>query len=127
MDVIADTLVRIKNALKRKFSSVDVRQSTLIKNLLEIMKREGYIEDFSTSSENKYFFTVKLKYYNGKPVISGLKRISKLGKRVYVSFKNITSVYNNLGIAIISTSKGVMTDREARELGVGGEVICYVW
>ncbi len=127
MDVIADVFVRIKNALKRKFSTVEVKQSNLIKNILEIMKREGYIEDYSPSVENKYFFNVKLKYYNGEPVISGIKRISKLGKRVYVSFKNVPRVYNNLGIAILSTSKGVMTDREARELGVGGEVICYIW
>lgn len=127
MDTIADTFVRIKNALKRKFPSVDVKQSTMIKNILEILKKEGYIEDYLPSSENKYSFTVKLKYYNGRPVISDIKRVSKLGRRVYVSVNNIPRVYNNLGIAIVSTSKGVVTNREAMELGVGGEVICYIW
>ena len=127
MDLIADTLVRIKNALRRKFSEVEVRQSNLVKNVLDIMKKEGFIEDFGPSEKNKYFFNIKLKYYNNMPVITGLKRISKLGRRVYVSVKDIPSVYNNFGVAILSTSKGVLTNKEARELGVGGEVICYIW
>ncbi|MEJ5283825.1 MAG: 30S ribosomal protein S8 [Brevinematia bacterium] len=127
MDIIADALTRIRNAVARKFADVDVKKSGLVKNILDIMKKEGFIEDFVVSEKSPYFYTVKLKYYNGKSVITGIKRISKLGRRIYVSHKNLPRVYNNFGIAIVSTSKGVLTDKEARELGVGGEVICYIW
>ncbi len=127
MDIIADALTRIRNAVARRFADVDVRKSGLVKNILDIMKKEGFIEDFNVSEKNPYFFTVNLKYYNGKSVITGIKRVSKLGRRIYVSHKNLPRVYNNFGIAIVSTSKGVLTDREARELGIGGEVICYIW
>ncbi|MCX7820936.1 MAG: 30S ribosomal protein S8 [Brevinematales bacterium] len=127
MDIIADALTRIRNAIARKFPEVEVKKSGVVKNILDIMKKEGFIEDFFVAEKNPYFFTIKLKYFNGKSVITGIKRISKLGRRFYVSHKNLPRVYNNFGIAIVSTSKGVLTDREARELGVGGEVICYIW
>ncbi len=127
MDIIADALTRIRNATMRKFPEVEVKQSGIVKNILEVIKKEGFIEDFSVSEKNPYFFNVKLKYFNGKSVITGIKRVSKLGRRVYVSHKDLPRVYNNFGIAIVSTSKGILTDREARELGVGGEIICYVW
>jgi len=127
MDLIADTLTRIRNAVARKFPEVDVLKSNMIKDILEIMKKEGFIEDFVQSEKNQYAFTVKLKYYKGKSVITGLRRISKFGRRVYVKKEEIPRVYNNLGIAILSTSKGVLTNKEARALGVGGEVLCYIW
>jgi len=127
MDIIADSITKIKNAISRKYEKVDVIKSGLMEDMLSILKREGYILDFKESPENKYAYTVFLKYVGGKPVISGFKRVSHLSRRVYTKVGVIPRVYNNLGIAIISTSKGVLTDKEARALGVGGEVICFVW
>lgn len=127
MDLIADALTRIKNASIRKFPEVDVKKSNLIKSILEILKKEGFIENFYQSTNDKYSFTVKLKYYQKNSVINGCKRVSKLGRRIYVRKEKIPRVYNNYGIAILSTSKGILTDKEARALGVGGEVLCYIW
>ena len=127
MDIIGNALTKIRNALMRGHPFVDVQKTNLVEDILEIMKREGYIEDFKSSDNSKYGYTVALKYHNGKPAVDGLKRVSKLSRRLYVGKDKIPSVYNNYGIAIISTSKGVLTDKEARSLGVGGEVLCYIW
>lgn len=127
MDVIADSLTKIRNSIKRKAPKVDVLKSGLMSDILNVMKKEGYVADFKDSSESKYHTTVILKYSGGKSVISGIKRVSKLSRRVYVKSDSIPRVYNNLGIAVVTTSKGVLTDKEARSLNVGGEVVCYIW
>ena len=127
MDIIANSLTKIRNAVSRKREKVDVMKSGIVGNILNVMKKEGYISDFKDSSESKFSYTVFLKWVNGKSALNGLKKISKLSRRVYVNIDSIPKVYNNLGTAIISTSKGVITDKEARALKVGGEVICHVW
>ncbi len=128
-DPIADMLTRIKNALQAKKEEVDIPSSKLKLRIAEILKEEGYIRDFKLIQDAKQgIIRVFLKYDEyGEPVISGLKRISKPGRRIYVSKDKIPRVMRGLGVAILTTSKGVMTDREARKMGVGGEVICYVW
>ncbi len=126
MDIIADSLTKIRNATMRGLSKTTVRKTKLIEELLKIMKREGYIENYKDSA-TPFMVDVTLKYINGKPVIDNIKRISKLSRRVYVGKDSIPSVYNNYGIAILTTSKGVITDKEARSLGVGGEVLCHIW
>lgn len=126
MDIIADSLTKIRNAAMRKLSKTTVKKTKLIEELLKIMKREGYIDSYKDSSD-PYTLDVYLKYINDKCVIDDLKRVSKLSRRVYVGKDSIPSVYNNYGIAILTTSKGVITDKEARSLGVGGEVLCYIW
>lgn len=127
MDVIANVIAKMKNALSRKAPAVEVMKSGLVADLLQLMKKEGYINDFSDSQKSKYAITVSLKYFNGKPSIKGMKKISKLSKRVYTGADSVPRVFNNLGVAVITTSKGVLTDKEARALKVGGEVICYIW
>lgn len=127
MDVIANFLAKMRNAIVRKAPKVDVMKSGIISDILNVMKKEGYIVDYKDSPDSKYSYTVTLKYLNGKSVISGLKRISKLSKRVYTKVDSVPRVFNNLGISIVSTSKGVLTDKESRALNVGGEVLCYVW
>ncbi len=127
MDIVADTLSKLKNSISRKAARVDVKKAGLIGDILSVMKKEGYIIDFKDSSESKYSYTVSLKYVNGKPAVMGFKRISKLSRRVYSSVDSLPRVFNNFGIALITTSKGVLTDKEARSLGVGGEVLCYIW
>ncbi len=128
-DPIADMLTRIKNALQAKKEEVDIPSSNLKLRIAEILKEEGYIRDFKLIQDAKQgIIRVFLKYDEcGEPVISGLKRVSKPGRRIYVSKDKIPRVMRGLGVAILTTSKGVMTDREARKMGVGGEVICYVW
>ena len=127
MDVIANVIAKMKNALNRKAPTVEVMKSGLVSDLLQLMKKEGFINDFNDSQKSKYAITVSLKYINGKPSIRGMKKISKLSKRVYTGAESLPRVYNNLGVAVITTSKGVLTDKEARALKVGGEVICYIW
>jgi small subunit ribosomal protein S8 len=128
MDKIADTLTKIRNAGARRITTVDVAKNNLIEDILKILKKEGYIMDYSQSKDSPYAFTVILKYQaNGKSVIAGLRRVSHLSRRVYVSKDKIPSVYNNMGVAILTTSKGVLTNKEARAIGIGGEVICSVW
>ncbi len=126
MDIIADSLTKIRNATMRGLSKTTVRKTKLIEELLKIMKREGYIEGYKDSAQ-PFMIDVAIKYVNGKSVIDNIKRVSKLSRRVYVGKDSIPSVYNNYGIAILTTSKGVITDKEARSLGVGGEVLCYIW
>lgn len=128
MDTIANALTKIRNALMRKIKAVEVKKSGIVENILAIMKREGYIVDFKQSQKNPYHFEVELKYTkDGKSVIDGLERVSKGSKRAYVGKDSVPRVFNNYGIAIITTSKGVLTDKEARAIGVGGEIVCNIW
>ena len=128
-DPIADMLTRIRNANQNKFKTVDVPASKMKKAIAENLLEEGYIKSFEEiENENQGIIRVSLKYTEkGKKVISGLKRISKPGLRIYASKDELPKVLNGLGIALISTSKGVMTDKQARQLGVGGEVLAYIW
>jgi small subunit ribosomal protein S8 len=128
-DPIADMLTRIRNAAKAKFNSVDVPGSTLKIEVAKILKSEGYIRNYKFLKDGKQgILRVYLKYGAGQSsVIYGLKRISKPSRRIYVRCKEIKPVYNGMGIAIISTSRGVMTDKKARQEKVGGEVLCQVW
>ncbi len=129
-DPIADMLTRIRNANMVYHDTVVMPSSKMKAELALILKQEGYIRDFETSNDENGFKNLKLfmKYMpDRKKVISGLKRISKPGLKVYTTKDELPRVLNGLGIAVISTSSGLMTDRKARELGLGGEVVCYVW
>lgn len=127
-DPIADLLTRIRNAVNARHESVDIPASKEKLEIVRILKEEGFILGYTTSSDVKKVITVKLKYgANNQKVISGIKRISKPGLRVYAEVDKMPRVLNGLGIAIVSTSQGVMTDRDARKKNVGGEVIAYVW
>ncbi|CDR31428.1 30S ribosomal protein S8 [Acholeplasma oculi] len=127
-DPIADLLTRIRNANKARHPKVDMPASRLKSDILAVMKKEGYIKDFVISSDKFPKITVTLKYAdNNERVIKGLKRISKPGLRVYANLEKLPRVLNGLGVALISTSKGILTDREARQQQVGGEVLAYVW
>ena len=128
-DPIADMLTRIRNAYRSRHNSVAFPGSRLKVAILDILKTEGYIENFHVKKEDeKTDVEVKLKYVNGQePVIRQLERISRPGRRYYVGVKDLQPVRNNMGIAIVSTSKGVMTGRKAKKLNIGGEVICNVW
>ena len=128
-DPIADMLTRIRNANSAKHKTVDVPASKMKTAIAEILFREGYIKSFEViSNENQGIIRITLKYdEKGTKVIAGIKRISKPGLRVYAGKEELPKVLNGLGIAIISTSKGLKTDKEAREAGMGGEVLAYVW
>ena len=128
-DKIADMLTRIRNANQMKYATVEVIGTKMTLGIAEILKREGYISDFTYEKSNTGDkLTLNLKYGEKKErVITGLKRISKSGLRVYAKSNEIPRVLNGLGIAIISTSKGLMTDKEARNAGLGGEVLAYIW
>lgn len=128
-DPIADMLTRIRNAGQAKFKTVDVPASNIKKDIAEILFNEGYIKAYEEiKTDNQGMIRITLKYTDkGKKVISGLRRISKPGLRIYASKEELPKVLNGLGIALISTSKGIMTDKKARELGIGGEVLAYVW
>ena len=128
-DPIADMLTRIRNANTAGHATVEIPASNIKKSLAEILKQEGFIKDYEVTEDGKQgVIKVFLKYGpNGERVISGLKRISKPGLRNYVSADNLPKVLNGLGIAIVSTSAGILTDKEAREKHIGGEVIAYVW
>ena len=128
-DRIADMLTRIRNANQMKYETVEVLGSKMTLQIAEILKREGFISDYAYEKDVKGDkLTITLKYGEKKErIITGLKRISKSGLRVYAKCDEIPRVLNGLGIAIISTSKGLMTDKEAREQGLGGEVLAYIW
>ena len=128
-DKIADMLTRIRNANQMRYTEVEVEGTKMTKGIAEILKNEGYIADYKyTKNSNGDKMTLTLKYGNKKErVITGLKRISKPGLRVYAQADKLPRVLNGLGIAIISTSQGLMTDKEAREKGLGGEVLAYIW
>ncbi len=127
-DPIADMLTRIRNGLQARHEVVEIPASKEKVEIARILKEEGFITDYSVSGDVKKVMTVTLKYgQNNEKVITGIKRISKPGLRVYAKVENLPRVLNGLGIAIISTSNGMMTDREARAKHCGGEVVAYVW
>ena len=128
-DTLGDMLTRIRNGQTTNKKVVDTPASRFRKNVLEVLKREGFIRNFEEKQMRPgiNFFEIELKYYNGKPVISEIKRVSKPGRRVYSSIKNLQKTYNGLGISILSTPRGVMSDNEAREANVGGEVLCTIY
>ena len=128
-DTLGDMLTRIRNGQTTKKKIVDAPASRFRKNVLEVLKREGFIRNFEEKEMKPgiNFFEIELKYYNGKPVITEIKRVSKPGRRVYSSIKNLQKTYNGLGISILSTPRGVMSDNEAREAKVGGEVLCTIY
>ena len=128
-DPIADMLTRIRNANRNKFKTVDVPASNMKIAIAQNLLDEGYIKAFEEiKNENQGIIRITLKYdEKGNRVIDGLKRISKPGLRIYASKDELPKVLNGLGIALISTSKGIMTDKKARELGIGGEVLAYIW
>jgi small subunit ribosomal protein S8 len=126
-DPIADMLTRIRNAQLAEKTSVVVPASKLKVLIAMVLKDEGYIEDFALHGEgSKQSLEIGLKYYAGRPVIERIERVSRPGLRIYRPAKDIPQVMNGLGVAIVSTSRGVMTDRKARQTGVGGEVLCIV-
>jgi small subunit ribosomal protein S8 len=128
LDPIANMLTIIRNAIDVRKDTVDIPASKMNEKVLGIMKKDGYIEDVRLLKDNKQgVLKVYLKYSGRKSVIMGLKRISKSGLRVYVKNDEIPRVLSGLGTAIISTSKGIVDDKEARQLNIGGEVLCYVW
>nr|QCI09099.1 ribosomal protein S8 [Inkyuleea mariana] len=129
-DTISDMLTRIRNANLAKHQIVQVPATKITRNIIKVLKEEGFIYQFEEINDKlQHFLIISLKYKgkNKKPVISELKRISKPGLRVYANHKELPRVLGGIGIAIISTSRGVMTDRHARHYGLGGEVLCYIW
>ena len=126
-DPLADMLTRIRNAQMAEKSVVSMPSSTLKVAVAKVLKGEGYIADFQISSEVKPQLTIELKYFEGRPVIEEVKRVSRPGLRQYKSVDDLPKVRGGLGVSIVSTNKGVMTDRAARAAGVGGEVLCTVF
>ena len=125
-DPISDMLTRIRNAQRAHKVAVAMPSSKLKCAIAKVLKEEGYIEDFAVSADAKPVLEIQLKYYAGRPVIEQIKRVSRPGLRVYKGSDEIPTVMNGLGVAIVSTSKGVMTDRKARANSVGGELLCVV-
>ena len=128
-DPVGDMISRIRNGQMRLLSSINVPASNFRSQILEVLKNEGYISNyfFEKSENNKKNLKVDLKYYEGSPVIKEIKRISKPGRRIYSKATSIPKIQNGLGLAIISTPKGVMSDNEARKNNIGGEIICRVF
>lgn len=129
-DTISDMLTRIRNATLVKHRIVQIPSTKMLLAITEILKEEGFIENFKMYEENKTkYLLLALKYDNKsqKSVICEIRRISKPGLRVYANSQNLPKVLDNLGIAIVSTSEGVMTNLKAKELGIGGEILCYIW
>ncbi len=127
-DPIADFLTRIRNAIRARHHVVDVPASKMKIDLARILLNQRYIDSYEVVEDGKQgILRIRLKYIQGRNAISGLKRISKPGLRIYKDAKSIDRVFNGLGIAIISTSKGLLTDKEARAQNIGGEVICHIW
>ena len=128
-DPISDMITRIRNAQLRALNTVSIPNSKFRARILDVLKEEGYISDYKPSSKEKYnkFLLVDLKYHNGMPVIKEISRISKPGRRVYARADTIPKIQNGLGLAIVSTSKGIMTDNDARNQNIGGELICKVF
>ena len=128
-DTIADLLTRIRNASSAKHATVDIPASNVKKAIVEILLSEGYIKSYQIVEDGKQgIIRITLKYdENRTPVISGIRRVSKPGLRIYSSCEDMPKVMKGLGVAIVSTSKGIITDKQARELGVGGEILAFVW
>ena len=127
-DVIADMLTRIRNANNAKHDTVDIPASNMKKSIADILTNEGYIKGYNIVEDGKQgIIRISLKYNGKEKVIKGLHRVSKPGLRIYASSEDMPRVMNGLGVAIVSTSKGVMTDKEARKQNIGGEVLAFVW
>lgn len=128
-DTIADLLTRIRNASSAKHATVDIPASNVKKAIVEILLNEGYIKSYQIVEDGKQgIIRITLKYdENRTPVISGIRRVSKPGLRIYSSCEDMPKVMKGLGVAIVSTSKGIVTDKKARELGIGGEILAFVW
>ena len=127
-DPIGDMIARVKNAQARNHKKVDLPSSNFKNKIAEILKNEGFIKEFKINSENnKNVLSLELKYHSGNPVISEFERVSKPGRRIFSSADSLPKINNGLGIAIVSTPKGVMTDMDARKQRVGGEIICKVF
>jgi small subunit ribosomal protein S8 len=128
-DPIADMLTRIRNALKASHEQVDIPSSKIKISIAKVLKAEGYVRNFKIISDGRHrFIRIFLKYdENGVPIIGGVKRVSKPSCRIYAGYDEIPKVLNGYGVNIISTSKGLLTDREARKLRVGGEILCSLW
>ncbi len=127
-DPIGDMIARVKNAQARNHKKVDLPSSNFKTKIADILKNEGFIKDFKINNENnKSILSMELKYHSGNPVISAFERVSKPGRRIFSSADGLPKINNGLGIAIISTPKGVMTDIDARKQRVGGEIICKVF
>lgn len=128
-DPLGDMLTRIRNGQRANKGAVSTPASRLRRNVLDVLRREGYIRGYETveHDDGKAEISIELKYHNGEPVIRELTRVSTPGRRVYAGVKELPSVYNGLGIAIVSTPRGVVSDAEARELRVGGEILCTVF
>lgn len=127
-DPIADYLTRLRNAIKSKHKQVEIPSSNMKKAITKVLLEQSFIEKFEEIKDNKQnILNIKLKYSNGQPVILGIQRASTPGLRLYSSSKELPRVQAGLGVAIISTSKGIMTDKQARKEKLGGEVVCYVW
>ncbi|HPS64646.1 MAG TPA: 30S ribosomal protein S8 [Ignavibacteria bacterium] len=127
-DPIADYLTRMRNAIKAGKKSVDMPYSKFKNSITEILQKANYINEFSEiESDGKKYITIKLKYFGDNCVIKGLRRVSRPGIRRYVPKEKLPRVRNGLGLAVISTSKGLLSDKQARALGIGGEVVCYIW
>ena len=127
-DPIGDMIARVKNAQARNHKKVDLPSSNFKNKIANILKNEGFIKDFNVSSEEKKnILSLELKYHSGNPVISNFERVSKPGRRIFSSADSLPKINNGLGIAIVSTPKGVMTDIDARKQKVGGEIICKVF
>ncbi len=127
-DLIAETFTRIRNAVMVKKENLDVPSSNILKAILDILKRENYIDDYKFIEDKKQgILRIYLRYLAGKPAITTIKRVSRPGLRFYVRKKNVPSVLRGKGIAIVSTSQGLLTDKEAKEKSLGGEIIGYIW
>lgn len=127
-DPISDFLTRIRNAVKARKVVVEIPSSKMKLGLADILKKNNFIDDFSVIEDNKQnVIRVHLRYHNGSPAINGLQRISTPGLKIYKKSDELPRVLNGLGVAIISTSKGLLTDKEARSKSLGGEVVCFVW
>jgi small subunit ribosomal protein S8 len=129
-DPIADMLTRIRNGLRVRSSMIDVRSSRFLRSVADVLKREGYVDDVRVADgpDGRPRIRIYLKYdTDGNPVISSIGRVSKPGRRAYRGVRELPRVLNGLGIAVLSTSRGVFSDREARLQGVGGEVLCEIW
>ena len=127
-DPIGDMIARVKNAQARNHKKVDLPSSNFKNKIAEILKNEGFIKEFKINSENnKNVLSLELKYHSGNPVISAFERVSKPGRRIFSSADSLPKINNGLGIAIVSTPKGVMTDMDARKQKIGGEIICKVF
>tara|TARA_B100001123_G_C14802447_1_gene825009 strand:+ start:253 stop:651 length:399 start_codon:yes stop_codon:yes gene_type:complete len=129
VDPVGDMITRIRNAQMRSLSSVEIPASKFRAKILDVLKKEGYISNYEllNSENSNNIITVHLKYSNGSPVIKEIKRVSKPGRRIYAKATSIPTIQNGLGVAIVSTSKGIMSDNEAKNQNVGGEIICKVF